>query len=311
MKRIELTTSIGSVKLNDYIMNASGPRCTTEEELLTITTSASAAVVTKSCTVELREGNQKPRYKKMNDGAIQSMGLPNLGYHAYLDMLPKLSQQNKPIFISVAGLSLADNVEMISAFQQSTADLLEINFSCPNIIGKSQLGYDFEQLDNTLATITTLGDKPLGLKLPAYFDLVQFKQVADIINKYPVSFITCVNSIGHTLVIDSETETPVLRANKGFGGLSGSCIKPIGLANVRTFRSLLRPDIDIIGVGGIASGQDAFEYLLAGANAVQIATCFQEEGVSCFSRVLTEFYEIMANKGYQSIKQAKGKLALR
>lgn len=309
-KPLSMTTTIAQVNLSGYVINASGPKCTTEDELNSLGQSHSAAIMTKSCTVLPREGNPEPRYQALPQGSIQSMGLPNLGYKAYLDILPRLKQHNKPLIASISGLSVDDNVRMVSEFQQSEADLLEVNFSCPNIPGKPQLGYDFEQTDKALKAITGLGDKPLGIKLPAYFDFSHFKTIAEILSSYPVSFISSINSIGNTLVIDPVTEQPVIKPNNGFGGLCGNYVKPIGLANVKAFRDLLPDHINIMGVGGVYTGVDAFEYLLAGADAVQVATCYQEEGTSCFERINQELQQLLAEKGYQSISEAKGKLKL-
>lgn len=305
---VDLSTTIAGVNLNSYLMNASGPKCTTWEELQVIGESASTAIVTKSCTMEFREGNPEPRYSDLPLGAIQSMGLPNLGYKAYLAMVPQLKTLGKPIVVSISGFSIEDNIEMVTAFQNSDVDLIEVNFSCPNIPGKAQVAYDFEQVETALAKLTVLGDKPLGIKLAPYFDMSHFIAMANILKKFPVKFITCVNSIGNTLIIDPVTETPIIKPKGGFGGLCGDYIKPIGLANVRAFRELLDEDVQIIGVGGIKSGVDAFEYLLAGADAVQIATCFEKEGASCFARIENELKAFMANKGYSQLSDAKGQL---
>lgn len=305
---VDLSTTIAGLSLDSYLMNASGPKCTTWDELEIIGQSASSAIVTKSCTMEFREGNPEPRYSDLPLGSIQSMGLPNLGYKAYLEMVPKLKALGKPVIISISGFSIEDNIEMVSAFQKSDADLLEVNFSCPNIPGKAQVAYDFEQVESALKALTVLGDKPIGIKLAPYFDMSHFVAMADILKRFPVKFITCVNSIGNTLIIDPETESAIIKPKGGFGGLCGDYIKPIGLANVRAFRELLPDDIQIIGVGGIKNGIDAFEYLLAGADAVQIATCFEKEGPDCFQRIEDELKAFMDKKGYFELNDAKGKL---
>ena len=110
--------------------------------------------------------------------------------------------------------------------------------------------------------------------------------------------------------IDPNTESAVIKPKGGFGGLCGEYIKPIGLANVRAFRQLLPETIDIIGVGGINTGTDVFEYLLAGASAVQVATVFEKEGTDCFARINNEFSTLMASKNYFDIKSAQGKLKM-
>lgn len=301
-------TKIAGIEFNSYICNASGPLDSTLDELETIASSASSTIMMKSCTIEPRKGNEEPRYIRLPLGAIQSMGLPNLGYQEYVKFASQLKNHNKPIIASIAGLSVDDYKIMVEAFQKSEANLIEVNLSCPNLEGKPQVGYDFQQTENVLSAISNLGDKPLGLKLPPYHDFVHHQQMAKFIKKYKISFITCINSIGNTLIIDPETETPIIKPKKGFGGLCGDYIKPVALANVRAFYELLKDEVSIFGVGGIKSGMDAFEFLLAGADAVQVATIFEKEGPSCFKRIDSELKEILQRKNYGSIKEVKGTL---
>ena len=301
-------TKIAGLKFESYVCNASGPLDSTLEELEIIANSDSSAIVMKSCTVQPREGNDELRYVRLPLGSIQSMGLPNLGYKEYVKFASQLKKYNKPIIASVAGLSVEDYLIMVKTFQKSDADLIEVNLSCPNLENKPQVAYDFEQTEKVLSAISNLGNKPLGLKLPPYYDFVHHKQMAERIRKYKISFITCINSVGNTLIIDPKTETPIIKPNKGFGSLGGEYIKPIALANVRAFYELLRDEVSIFGVGGIKSGTDAFEFLLAGADAVQIATAFEREGTSCFERINQELEEILQRKEYDSIQEAKGKL---
>lgn len=301
-------TKIAGVEFQSYVCNASGPSDSNLDELEVIANSESAAIVMKSCTVEPREGNEEPRYARLPFGSIQSMGLPNLGYKEYLDFSWQLKDYKKPIIASLAGLSLEDYKIMTKAFQESGADLIEINLSCPNLEGKPPVAYDLEQAEKVLRGISNLGKKPIGLKLPPFYDLTHQKQIAGLIKKYGIDFITCVNSVGNTLIVDPETEKPVIKPRKGFGGLGGDYIKPIALANVRSFYEILGDKISIFGVGGIKTGLDAFEFLLAGADAVQLATVFEKEGPSCFARIDSELAEILKRKGYNSIEETKGRL---
>lgn len=301
-------TKIAGVEFDSYVLNAAGPNCSTLEELKVIGDSASSAIMMKSSSINPREGNEKPRYSKISIGSIQCMGLPNLGYKEYIKSAHQLKEYNKPIIASVAGACVEDYKKMVEAFQNSEVDLIEVNLSCPNLEGKPQAAYDIEQSEEILKTISNLGSKPIGLKLPPYYDFAHNKRMADLIKKYNISFITCINSVGNTLVIDAEKETPIIKPNKGFGGLGGSCIKPIALSNVRKFYELFNGEVAIFGVGGIQSGKDVFEFLLAGADAVQVATTFKEEGASCFERINKEFKEIMQRKNYNSVEEVKGKL---
>jgi dihydroorotate dehydrogenase (fumarate) len=306
---IRLKTDIAKVDFEHCIFNAAGPYCVTFKELQALGDSNSSGITMKSCTIEEREGNPEPRYKDLPLGSINSMGLPNLGYKRYCEFVPILkSQYSKPLIASVSGLKLQDNIEIIRAFNQTPVDLIELNLSCPNIPGKPQMGYDFEQTDQVLSEVMPLTKIPIGVKLPPYFDFVHFKQAASILNKHKVRFVSCINSVGNTLVIDPEKEQAVIKPKGGFGGLGGQYIKPVALANVRRFYQLLDKDIDIIGVGGIGKGVDVFEFILAGAKAVQIATVFAQEKHSCFERIEREFNEIMERKGYTYIEEARGKL---
>ncbi len=302
------STKISDIEFPAYAVNASGPDCTTLEELEKIGSSDCAAIMMKSCTLEPRDGNPEPRYQRLEFGAIQAMGLPNLGYKEYIKFASELKKFNKPIIASLSGMCMADNLQMVKEFQDSDADIIEVNFSCPNIVGKPQLGYDFEQTDAVLGKICEINDKVIGVKLPPYFDFSHFDTVAEIMLRHNVQFVSCINSLGNTMIIDPETESTIIRPKGGYGGLSGEYVKPVGLSNVRAFYERFEGKIQIFGVGGIVTGTDAFEYLLAGADAVQIATTFEKQGVECFTRIDNELKEILDRKGYKSIDDAKGKL---
>ncbi len=311
MPNINLSTKISDFKLDNIIFNASGPRCTTKEDLDNLLFSSAGALITKSSTIELREGNPVPRYIDIPLGSINSMGLPNLGIDFYLNYFEENKEQlTKPMFISVAGLSLEENLEILHKISQSEFIFpVELNLSCPNVPSKPQTGYDFERTKEVLEKIFKFYKKPLGIKLPPYFDLIHFEQMAAILNQFPIEFVTCVNSIGNGLFINIDDEAVVIKPKDGFGGIGGDYIKPTALANVRQFYNLLRDDIEIIGCGGIKNGQDAFEHILCGASAIQIGTQLMKEDVQlCFDRITNELKEIMKSKGYTKIEDFKGRL---
>ena len=273
--------------------------------------SASGSLVTKSATYEYREGNPSPRYQPLTNGSINSMGLPNEGFEYYLNYAQNYDYSNpKPLFVSLSGLSLQDNVKMVEKFAEANLPcVLEVNFSCPNVPGKPQLGYDMEAMENALQTLAPIIKKPFGIKLPPYFDIAHFDAVAAIVNKFDnLAYVTCVNSVGNGLAIDFETETAVIKPKDGFGGLGGQMILNTALANVNAFYRRLSPGKQVIGVGGVTSGKEAFLHVLAGASAVQIGTQLKEEGPSFFGRVKKELEEIMQAKGYKSVNDFRGKV---
>ncbi|MBD5824552.1 dihydroorotate oxidase [Lactococcus petauri] len=303
-------TTFAHTKFANPFMNASGVHCMTIEDLQELEKSDAGAYITKSCTLEKREGNPSPRYVDLALGSINSMGLPNLGFDYYLDYVLEVQQnQDKPTFFSIAGMSPEENLEMLDRIQKSAfSGITELNLSCPNVPGKPQLAYDFQATEQLLEKVFAFFKKPLGVKLPPYFDLAHFDQMADILNKFPLTYVNSVNSVGNALYIDTEEEAVVIKPKNGFGGLGGQYIKPTALANVRAFYTRLKPEIQIIGTGGIETGQDAFEHLLCGASMLQIGTALHKEGPEIFPRIIRELQEIMDKKGYQSIDEFRGKL---
>ena len=303
-------TTFAHTKFANPFMNASGVHCMTIEDLQELEKSDAGAYITKSCTLEKREGNPSPRYVDLALGSINSMGLPNLGFDYYLDYVLEVQQnQDKPTFFSIAGMNPEENLEMLDRIQKSAfSGITELNLSCPNVPGKPQLAYDFQATEQLLEKVFAFFKKPLGVKLPPYFDLAHFDQMADILNKFPLTYVNSVNSVGNALYIDTEEESVVIKPKNGFGGLGGQYIKPTALANVRAFYTRLKPEIQIIGTGGIETGQDAFEHLLCGASMLQIGTTLHKEGPEIFPRIIRELQEIMDKKGYQSIDEFRGKL---
>lgn len=316
------------------LINASGCMCATKQMLDELCVGVSGAMITKSATLLPRAGNPEPRYWESLDSlyTINSMGLPNCGLKYYLDYYRELSHTSntKIRFISIAGMTLDENKAMIDLiFDTDTqyykyVDAIEINLSCPNIVGHQQLAYDFEELTIYLGilipyiqtcskSMSETKHIKLGLKLPPYFEFCQFDIIVNILKSYDgiINFIHCINSVPNGLVIDPETESPVIKPNAGFGGLGGTIIKPIALANVRAFYTRFQEKnvcIDIIGSGGVTTGTDVFEFILAGAEMVSVGSQLMMEGVVCFEHILDELEEVMNIKGYTTLEEFRGKL---
>ncbi|EMF0278090.1 dihydroorotate oxidase [Enterococcus faecium] len=310
---MSLETTFANHIFANPLMNASGVHCMTTQELDELAHSEAGAFITKSCTINERKGNPEPRYFDVPLGSINSMGLPNLGFSYYLEYAlayEKVQEnQNQPLFFSIAGMSVQENLEMLEKIEKSGFNgITELNLSCPNVPGKPQLAYDFEATYETLKEVFSIFSKPLGIKLPPYFDFAHFDQMADILNQFPLTYVNAINSVGNGLYIDTEQEAVVIKPKEGFGGIGGEYIKPTALANVRAFYTRLKPEIQIIGTGGIRTGQDAFEHLLCGASMLQIGTELHKEGSEIFSRIIKELTQIMSEKGYTSIDEFKGKL---
>ncbi len=305
---MDLQTQIGTQSFTNCLMNASGAKCRTEEELNALVAGSNSSFVTKSATLTRREGNPTPRYVEVPLGSINSMGLPNEGLETYLNFVQTHAHEKKA-FLSLAGLSLEENLEMLQIIGNSDfEDFVELNLSCPNIPGKPQTGYDFERTHEVLEEVFKIYSKPLGVKLPPYFDMVHFERIANILNGFPIQFVTCINSIGNALFIDTEKESVVIKPKEGFGGIGGAYVKPTALANVRQLYMRLRKDIAVMGCGGVENGEDVFQHILCGASMVQVGTQLMREGTPVFDRLQTELQSLMESKGYNNISDFKGKL---
>lgn len=314
-----LSTTVAGIPLDCCIYNASGPRTNAAEMLAAIGRSQAGAVLSKSATLEAQTGNPHPRYREVSLGAgcvgsINSEGLPNKGIDYYIgdEVLNQVRATGKPYVVSLSGLKLEHNLEMlrrVAAVEGIAA--VELNLACPNVPGKPVIGYDFEQMDQVLQEVTAspaFEKYPLGVKLPPYFDIPHFNQAAAILNKYPIKFVVCTNTMGNALLVDPYKEETMIAPKGGFGGLGGGWVKQTALANVRKFSTLLRPDIDVVGAGGVKSGVDAFEMILCGAQAVQVGTQHRVEGPKCFNRIAAELETFMKQKGYSCLADFRGKL---
>jgi len=317
-----LQTSVAGIKLPKYAFNACGINNQVLKQLQKIADSDSSAVMFKSCSIESRKGNDAPKYivkSNLIPGCtFNGMGLPNDGVKKNLEYIQELkTYTQKPLIMSTVGIEnpMQENLELVKSFQeQGLIDLIEVNLSCPNIElcaaakGQGVLGYDLESVEKIIKELSQIdGPAKVGLKLPPYTDIPQFVKVSEILLNSKIAFISSTNTLPG-LVIDPVKQSTVIKPKQGQGGLGGDYIKPISLYNVRQFFERLKGKISIIGVGGIRSGNDAFEYLLAGADAVQIGTGFAQEGIGIFKKVHKELENILQEKGYSSIADAKGKL---
>jgi dihydroorotate dehydrogenase (fumarate) len=299
-----LTTKFLNHILPNPIMNSAGVFDTTEEELLHLDKTPNiSAIVSKSTTYNSREGNDHPRYFHDPYCSVNSTGLANNGYLFYDKMATKLK---KPYIVSVASLDSIEEMKKVidHLAENPKITAIEINLSCPNIVGKSQPAYDFPRFDEYLKTLTTDLTKPWGIKLPPYFDNQHYKEAANILKKYKPHYICCINSIPLALHIDPIKEKYSIKPNNGRGGMGGLSIRQVALANVQTFRQLMPPDTVIIGCGGITSGFDLFEHILAGANLVQIGTqLIRDTPRKATDRIINELEQLLIKKEYKTLTE--------
>ena len=310
--------------LKNPIYNAAGCKCATKEDLDGLESSGSGAILTKSCTFEKRAGNPHPKYWDNGYTSLNSNGLENEGYEFYLNYYDnyikkyELETNNhnhnhnhnhnqnynrKPFILSVAGLTLDDNVEIIKSAIRYKVDAIELNLSCPNI-GGVPVSQDIPTFKNYLESIyfgTRYIDHniPIGLKLPIYTNKGHIKQVSNLIKEYSISFISCSNSMPNCIQFDIEEKNekydikPFIKNVSGGAG-GGDFMRNIVLGQIYQFREFLpnRKDTKIIMCGGIRNGMDCYLGKKVGADYFQVGTQYMVEGPSCFNRIFREYQDI-------------------
>ncbi len=292
---VSLETKIANIFLETCVYNASGPRTGSGQALSKIASSAAGAVLAKSATVASQTGNPLPRTWH-HDGeeslaSMNSEGLPNAGIDYYVSketIDEALSASSKPYFVSISGKNIDDNIAMLETIHakikggETRISGVELNLACPNVIGKPIIAYDFDQLESVLQSVSQLpifaeAKVPLGVKMPPYFDGPHYDRAAAILNKYShvVNYVASINTIGNCLMVDPVAEMPVIRSKGGFAGLSGRAVKFTALANVKKMRELLVDEIDVVGVGGVFTGEGMFPDVCFIMNcSVENSVCF-------------------------------------
>ena len=259
------------------------------------------SVTTKGVSPVEWLGNPGVRTAESPAGTVNAVGLQNPGVDHYLEYdLPKLKGLGATVVANVAGHCDDDYAQVVEKLADSAADMLEINVSCPNVThGGMSVGTDPVALGRLMDRLRPMTDKPMIVKLTP-----NVTDIASIARAAAEGGADCLSMI-NTLVgmrIDIRTGEPII-ANRT-GGVSGPCVFPVGLACVWRVRAAL-PDIPIIGIGGIDSGEKALEYLYAGANAVEVGGAALYDPTAPI-RVARELEELLDARPELTEKLAKG-----
>jgi len=226
-----------------------------------------AAFVSKTVTLQPRQGNPPPRLWELPGGLINSIGLPNKGLHRYLEQdLPKLAALPVPLIVNVMGFSRQEVAELVSAFaEREEVAALELNVSCPNVETGLVMGADRDELAALLAHVRPLTEKPLIVKLTP--NVSDVSEVARAAEQNGASALSLINTI-KGMALDPNSGLAWLGG--GSGGVSGAAIRAVALAQVRAAASAVA--IPVVGIGGVQSGQDALDLIRAGATLVGVGT---------------------------------------
>ncbi len=263
-----MITRVGSVELPGPVMTASGTAGYGAEFAPFMDLSSIGAVVTKSLAPYEWPGNPAPRVHPTAQGMMNAVGLQGPGIEYWrANVLPDLLATGATVVASIWGRSVEDYRLAAEQLADAPAGVVavEVNLSCPNLAGHGIFAHDVELSAEVLRATEACG-RPRWAKLSANTD--RTVEVAAAVHEAGAEAVTCINTL-LGLAYDPDTLRPVLGA--GGGGLSGRAIHPVAVRTINTVHQAL-PELPIIGVGGVASGWDAIEMLLAGATAVQVGT---------------------------------------
>ena len=268
MHDLRLATTLCGIPLRNPVITASGTFGYGIEFEKLLDLNGLGAIVTKGLSREPIAGNPAPRLWNAEMGMINSVGLQNVGVRAFIrDKLPKLGRYTVPVIANVFGYRDEDYLEVVRALEDASGiAAYELNVSCPNTKhGGMFFSSDPGLLSDLVSRIRPLTRRPLVVKLSPNVDRIQ--PVARAAQESGADALSLVNTFV-SLAIDVKTRKP--RIGAGFGGLSGPAIKPLALRLV--YQAAQAVTIPVIGLGGIRTGEDAAEFLIAGASAVQVGT---------------------------------------
>ncbi len=301
---MNLSVTLGSVKLANPILVASGTFGYAKEAARLIDVSRLGAIVPKTITVEPRPGNPAPRTAEATAGLLNAIGLDNDGLDNFVtSKLPYLRLLGAPIIVSIAAKKLSDCQILAERLNdQDGVVAIELNVSCPNVSGGVDFGVDPRLCEKMTAELRKYLTKPFSVKLSP--NVTKIADIAKAAEAGGADMISAINTC-YGLAVDWRRRRA--RLGNGCGGFSGPAIKPIALRCVWQIAQAVK--LPVIGIGGIASVDDVMDFLVAGASAVQIGTAnFYRPTVTM--EILDELPRVMEAERIESLSDVVGTLQL-
>lgn len=300
-----LETSLCGIRLRNPVIAASGTFAYGVEFVKLVDLAALGGLVVKGLSRDPIEGNPPPRIYETEGGMINSIGLQNIGVREFVrEKLPALAQCGTAVFANVFGYTTDDYVEVVRILEghEGLAGY-ELNVSCPNTKhGGIYFSSDPALLGEVISAVKRVARRPVIVKLSPNVSAIE--PLACAAEASGADALSLVNTF-IALAIDPHTRKP--RIGAGFGGLSGPAVKPIALRLV--YQAAQAVKIPVVGLGGIASGTDAAEFLIAGATAVEVGTAiFWDPRVPL--RIAAELSDFLRREKIASVSKLVGTLKL-
>ena len=297
-----ISTTLCGVKLENPTVLASGILGSSASSIARVAEAGAGAVTKKSIGPKPKGGHDNPTMVEVTGGYLNALGLPTPSVDeaiAELDEYKSLSRV--PIIASFYGGNAKEFADVAQRLD-GKADLLEANISCPNVADDFGVPFacDCDAAAEVTKAVKNVTKTPLLVKLTP--NAPSIAEVARAVEKAGADGITAINTLGPGMVIDLKTRKPVL-ANK-VGGMSGPAVKPITVRCVYDIYGVVK--IPILAVGGIHTGEDAAEVIMAGARAVGIGTGIKYRGIEIFKLVQNELNAFMKKEGFKDLESMVG-----
>lgn len=300
--KLDLSVNLNGLTLKNPVTTASGTYGFGREYSEYLDLSLLGAISVKGLTLEPREGNEGVRIAETPMGMINSVGLQNPGVHAFIEHeIPFLREHDLKIIANINGNTIEEYCEMAKILDQADIDSIELNISCPNVKnGGLAFGTNSKVVQEVVSRVRKSTQKHLMVKLSP--NVTDIKEIARIVEAEGADCISLINTVSG-MAIDIYKRQTVLK--RGSGGLSGPAIKPVALKLVNDVYQSVK--IPILGMGGIATHEDAVEFLLAGASAIAVGTA-SFSNPKAPMEILEGIQRYMTKMGYDSVKQITGDL---
>ena len=295
---INMSVDLGGFSIKNPILTASGTYGYSLEYGRFFDVKKIGAIVTKAITPEPREGNSGRRLFETDSGMINSIGLENVGIEKFISEKLPILNKSLDFIVNIAGSSLDEYVKLGAVCQENNIRAIELNVSCPNVkSGCLEFGTDEKSLYNLVSEVRKVYNGCLIVKLTP--NVTEIEKIALAAQNAGANCVSAINTLKGMGIKLSWNKGKFSKQTVS-GGLSGRAIKPVALAMVNRVAKVV--DIPIIGIGGIYTVDDVFEFLSVGASAVQVGTAnFTHPDVA--GRLVDEIHNFMYENGIRSVKQ--------
>ena len=299
---VNLAVNLGGLSMKNPVTVASGTFAAGREYSDFVDVSSLGAITTKGVSLNGWEGNASPRIAETPSGMLNSIGLQNPGVEHLKEVdLPWLRSAGASVIVNVSGHSFDEYVDVIEALEDAPLDAYEINISCPNVdAGGMNMGTDVASVETVVSRCRAVTKRPLIVKLtPNVTDITEIARAAEAAGADALSLINTL--LG--MAVDVKTRKPLL--SRVVGGLSGPAVKPVALRMV--WETSHAVSIPLLGMGGITTGEDAIEFILAGATAIAVGTANFMDPYATI-RVIEGIIDYCESQGVSDINDLRGAL---